>query len=98
MTDTVPEQIPLTVGEAAKALTGFEIIAIEDRFRAPLDKLSGSKMLIGLVWAHWRRAGSDRQRIAWADAEKLTLGQLEAFFEPEPDGLDEDAEGNDGSA
>lgn len=78
--------INLTLGEAAKAITGFEIIGIEDKFGTPMERLSGSKMLIGVVWAHRRRAAIDSKTVfAWSDVEKMTLQQLEDFFEAEPD-------------
>ena len=85
--------VDMTLGEAVKELTGFEVLAIQKEFSNPMESLSGIESLMGTVWAFEIR----NAKKSWADIKKMTLNELNFYFaerkESDPDseqGKDED--------
>ena len=93
-----------SVQDSLEGLTVGEVRAIEKRYGSGLDKLTGTEMTAGLVWAYERRrhlAGEIESRMEWPDVELWTMRQVNEYFAAEPDDVDDDdpesAEGKDDS-
>jgi hypothetical protein len=87
--EPVKPSVDLPMSMAAQELTGFEILAVEKRYRASFADLGPIKLLIGTVWAYANRDGQQR---AWPDVEAMTMRELSGFFEPEPEDMTEDSD------
>lgn len=81
-------KIPMS--EAAELLTLGEIGVIEKHFGSHFggDDMSPMSMMAGVIWAMERRRPG--VKFVWADVDKMTVKQAEAYFAPEPVEVDED--------
>ena len=70
------------VSEAVQDMRGRIVDVCERRFRASMDKWSGSQLFRAAVFSELENAG---RRVPWDDVDDLTLRQLEALFDPEPE-------------
>jgi hypothetical protein len=100
MTDNVTdpelgEPEKLTLSEAMEMLTLGEIGLIERhygrRFGAEGDaELAPFEMMGGVIWAFAKRAAiAAGQPYGWADLDKVTMKEANAYFAPEPIEIDE---------
>jgi hypothetical protein len=80
----------------SRTLTGFDEIAIKQRYGAPWDSLDGMFAARALMFVQMRRDGSTDGQ-AYRASMEATIGQLNVLFGYTPDGdaPDEDAEGNE---
>lgn len=81
MTDAPARITDLPLSVAVEELTGFETIAIQERFKTDFAELGGVRSLLGTVWAYGNRDG---QTMSWNVVMGLTLKQMNAMFAPEP--------------
>jgi len=78
----VPARISdLPLSAAVEELTGFEVIAIQNHFKADFQELGGVRSLLGAVWAYGNRDGAT---LSWNAVKALTLKQMNDLFAPEP--------------
>lgn len=91
---TAPEP-KLTLSEALDRITAGEVKAIEFQLKTAFEKLSGTAMTSAVVWALERRKG----KFTWADVDRMTMGELNGYFAPEPEDVPEELteSGKDGS-
>ncbi len=47
--------VDLPISEAAKDLTGFEVIGIEEHYGRPFENIGATRLLLGCVWAFSNR-------------------------------------------
>lgn len=87
--EDVKPTLDLPLSEAMNELTGFEIIAIEKHFGAPMENVAGTSLLIGAVWAFENRGAGTR---SWADVKSMSMRQLNGYFEAEPVAPDDESE------
>lgn len=88
----------LSVQGALEGLTVGEVRAVERRFEGGIDKLTGTELTAGLMWAYERRrflAGELDVKPEWPDVEGWTVKQINEYFAAEDDDEDdpETAEG-----
>jgi hypothetical protein len=74
---------PLSV--AVEELTGWEVIEIEKHFGLPMEKLGGTRILVGVVHAFENRDGN---KASWTDIEKMSIRELNGYFQPEEKAAD----------
>lgn len=83
--------VDVPLSEASQDLTGYEVTAIERHWAAGIEDLSGTKMLMGCIWAYeGRREG---KAVSWARVNEMTYRQMSAYFKEEPKPKSEGAEG-----
>ena len=87
MTDAPARITELPLSVAVEELTGFETIAIQERFKTDFSELGGVRSLLGTVWAYGNRDGN---KMSWAAVMALTLKQMNGMFAPEPIDADPD--------
>ena len=101
MTEQALEEAPAaggkpTVRDEVGALTGFDELAIEAKFRGDFNSLNATMTMRALVFVQLRREGRD-DKGAYGEAMRLTLKAVnERFAKPEKDSEDDedDGEGN----
>jgi hypothetical protein len=75
--EPAPEDDKLTLGDAIKGMTGFEVLAIEKEFGKAFESLGGMQSLMGTVWAYENQGG---KKATWADVKAMTVRQLGEYF------------------
>lgn len=74
---TSPE--PVSVQEMVGSLTGFDEIAIEQKFKGELNNLGPTMTMRALVFVQERRAGAD-DKAAYGEAMRMTLSAINDRF------------------
>lgn len=82
----IKASVDLPFSAAVNELTGFECLAIEQRFRKPFHELGGMT-LAATVWAFENRDGNTR---SWDSVLGMSLREMTGYFEPEPSDVDDD--------
>lgn len=70
------------VSEALQDMRGRIMDAAERRFRKDVDKWSGSQLVRACVFSELENRG---QHVTWDDIDDLTMRQLDALFDAEPE-------------
>jgi hypothetical protein len=83
-------KVDVPLSEASQDLTGFEVLGIERHFGVGMEDLSGTKMLLGSVWAYESRTRG--KPCPWTVPENMTMRELSSYFAAEPATADEDSE------
>lgn len=78
MTDEIKPSVDFTLEDASKHVTGWETVAIEDKF-GTLDKLGAGKNLIALVTVFEKRT----RKCDWQEIGEWTQEQLLGYFKPQ---------------
>jgi hypothetical protein len=69
--------VDLPLDEAVESLTGFEVIAIENRYGRSIDELGPVRLLMGAVHSYANRDGA---RLSWQAVEAMTVRDLRCYF------------------
>jgi hypothetical protein len=84
MTEPAKPTLDIPLSEAVQGLTGFEVIAIQERYRTTMEHLGAIKLTLGTVWAWENRT----TKTSWPTVESRTLKDLNGYFAAEPDDTD----------
>lgn len=93
---TSTAQAKITLSEAMDRITAGEVKTIEKIHGKNFEALSGTSLVAALVWAFERRVHG--KEFTWADVDKMTMGQLNGYFAPEPEDTAELTESGNDSA
>lgn len=89
MSDSKPKVL-----DTIRSMTGFDEIAVEQRFHKNIQDIESESMMArALIFVLERRNGKD-DKTAYGEAMRLTVGDLQSYFEKE----DDEEELNEGEA
>jgi hypothetical protein len=83
----VEPTLDVTLQVAVEEMTGFEVMGIEKRYGRKMEDLGGTALMVGVVWAYENRDG---KKTSWVAVEQRTLRELNGYFQPAPDDVNED--------
>ena len=84
-------KIDSTLENAPLGLTGFEIIAIEQKYGKAFEELGGVRTILGLVYSYAAR--NKDTAMSWAAVQSMTLDELQGCFATAEDHDREEAAG-----